>query len=118
MVSSNLATFDEQQGGSPVRHSRHASLVRLQTATNPTVTHFGLTLQKKESSVCVSTWLQAGPGSGSELGSAASGVLQGAERDGLAAPSVDWQLGALAEEVRHPSSWLYPTIGAYHWFPP
>ena len=29
MASSNLATFDEQPGGSPARHSRHASLVRL-----------------------------------------------------------------------------------------
>ena len=54
--------------------------------------------------------LQAGPGSGSELGTPASGVLHAAERDGLAAPSVDWQLGALAEEVRR--------ITSSHWTPP
>ena len=53
--------------------------------------------------------LQAGPGSGSELGTPASGVLHAAERDGLAAPSVDWQLGALAEEVRH--------LTSSHWTP-
>jgi hypothetical protein len=63
----------------------------------------------------MSTQLQAGPGSGSELGTPASGVLHAAERDGLAAPSVDWQLGALAEEVRQPDSSALCAAGAHQW---
>lgn len=69
LASSNLATFEEQPGGSPsARHSRHASLAGVASAN-------------------------------SEAGSTFSGFQPAAERDGLAAPSVDWQLGALAEEV-------------------
>lgn len=54
----------------------------------------------------------AGAGLSSPAGSAASGVMPAAERDGLAAPSVEWQLGALAEEVRNcmeTNVFLYPS---------